>query len=162
MDFTRWTTAQFSFEVRRSCKTPIGLAHKVTWYPRVLLNIKHSSTYCTSTTVVILTARCPIAMATQSSFISQETTSSLPPEPMPSPSIDGTKYASKFALLEGLNNYTKQYGYSVVIRSTSKNNKGIKSKAYIICNRGRKPEPNHKRKATEKRAATSKRIDCPF
>jgi len=81
---------------------------------------------------------------------------------MPSPSIDGTEYASEFALLEGLNNYTKQYGYSVVIRSTSKNNKSIKSKAYIICSRGRQPEPDHKQKATGKRVATSKRIDCPF
>lgn len=88
--------------------------------------------------------------------------SSLLPKPMLSSSIDGTKYAFEFALLEGLNNYTKQYDCFVVIKSISKNNKSIKSKAYIICNRGRKPKSNHKRKIIKKRIAIFKRIDCPF
>ncbi len=101
-------------------------------------------------------------MATQFSFVSQETVASIPSEPLSSPPIDDVEYETEYDLLEGLNTYTKQYGYSVVIRSTKKNNKGIKDKAYITCSRGRKPESDHKRKATGKRAATSKRIDCPF
>lgn len=167
MDFTIWTIAQFSFEIRRSCKTPIGLARKITWYSQMLLNIKHFFIfylfiYCTSIIVIILTTRCSIVMTTQSFFISQETTSFLPLESMSSSSIDGTKYAFEFALLEDFNNCIKQYDYFVVIKSISKNNKSIKSKIYINCNRERKFESNHKRKVIEKRVAIFKRIECPF
>jgi len=132
-----------------------------------LLNIKYFFIfylfiYCISTIVIILTTRYLIAITTQSFFISQETTSFLLPKSMLSPSINSTKYASKFALFENLNNYIKQYNYSIVIRSINKNNKNIKSKIYVICNCKRKSKSNYKQKAIKKQIAIFKRINCSF
>lgn len=172
--FTNWTwillgrlDQKYRLRFDDFAKISIELAHKITWYLSMLLDIKHFFIfylfiYCISIIVIIVTTRCFIDMTTQSFCISQETMSFLSLKSMSSSSIDDIKYAFEFVLLKDLNDYIKQYDYFVVIRDTSKNNKGIKSKIYIICNRERKFALDHKRKATRKRVAIFKRIDYSF
>ena len=82
-----------------------------------------------------------IIMATQSLYISPETVTDEPSEPMPPPPLNGIFYDSEIDLLRVLNDHAEQYDYSLIVRSSKINNDGVKNLIYFGCSRGGKPGP---------------------
>jgi hypothetical protein len=90
----------------------------------------------------------------------------LPPSPPPppprgslAPPEDGQSFESLEEMIKRINEHAAPQGYAVVIGRTKKSKLGVRRKAWLVCDRGRKSTGP---RGQERRHISSRRIECPF